>query len=103
MRRETRRERNERFGAPEKNRSPIIPKGCSHYEAWFWDLSSMRPPAMEGVAPLRPRDFAEWASASGAALSREDIYVLRSMDGAFRAAVATEQDELRQREEARRR
>ncbi|AVA22188.1 hypothetical protein QA648_09545 [Rhizobium sp. CB3171] len=93
---ETRRERNEAFEllSPEAE----VPEAGHALWDWFWDLRSARAPGFSGPAPLSHQEMLAWLHLTGNLLRREDIAVLKAMDGRYCQAVEEETEAIRARE-----
>ncbi|WP_425547693.1 phage tail assembly chaperone [Aminobacter niigataensis] len=64
---------------------------------WFWDISAGRSHGFSGPNPLSMTEIANWSALSGTVIRREEISILRAMDGAFMSAIAKEQSEAAER------
>lgn len=93
---ETRRERNEAFEllSPEAE----VPEAGHTLWDWFWDLRSAQAPGFSGPAPLSHQEMLAWLQLTGNLLRREDIAVLKVMDGRYCQAVEEETEAIRARE-----
>ena len=93
---ETRRERNEAFEllSPEAE----VPEAGHTLWDWFWDLRSAQAPGFSGLAPLSHQEMLAWLQLTGNHLRREDIAVLKAMDGRYCQAVEEETEAIRARE-----
>ena len=93
---ETRRERNEAFelDSPEAE----VPEAGYALWDWFWDLRSAQAPGFSGPAPLSNLEILAWVQLTGNLLRREEIAVLKAMDGRYCQAVEEEAEAIRTRE-----
>ena len=89
---ETRRQRNERFGAP----SPEVevPDQLLHVWDWFWELSARR---RSGPEALTFADIGEWSRLRQVDLEPIEVEFLTAMDDAYLKAVREDQEAARQR------
>lgn len=55
---------------------------------------------MDGPNPLTFTDIANWTALTGEIVSRDEIAIIRAIDGAYLTAVAQEQAEQRERSKA---
>ncbi|WP_047455846.1 hypothetical protein [Rhizobium rhizogenes] len=93
---ETRRERNEAFElvSPEAE----MPEAGYALWDWFWDLRTSQAPGFSGPAPLLNQEMLAWLQLTGNLLRREEIAVLKAMDGRYCQAVDEEAEAIRARE-----
>ncbi|AGB71743.1 MULTISPECIES: phage tail assembly chaperone [Rhizobium] len=93
---ETRRERNEAFEllSPEAE----VPEAGHPLWDWFWDLRSAQAPGFSGPVPLSHQEMLAWLQLTGNLLRREDIAVLKAMDGRYCQVVVEETEAIRARE-----
>ncbi|MGE8288663.1 MAG: phage tail assembly chaperone [Stenotrophomonas sp.] len=89
---ETRRQRNERFGAtsPEVE----VPDQLLHVWDWFWELSARR---RSGPEALTFADIGEWSRLRQVDLQPIEVEFLMAMDDAYLKAVREDQEAARQR------
>ncbi|WP_313242172.1 hypothetical protein [Stenotrophomonas sp.] len=89
---ETRRQRNERFGAtsPELH----IPDAVTHVWDWFWLLSGRR---HSGPEALTFADVGNWARLLQLELLPEEVSMLMAMDDQYLRAVREDQKAARER------
>jgi len=89
---ETRRQRNERFGAPSPEVE--IPHQLLHVWDWFWELSARR---RSGPEALTFADIGEWSRLRQVDLQPIEVEFLMAMDDAYLKAVREDQEAARQR------
>jgi hypothetical protein len=78
------------------------PVHCRHLIEWFWDLSTARSHGFDGPNPLSLSDIANWSALTGNIIRRDEITILRAMDGAYLDAVSAEMADRQEREKAKR-
>ncbi|MDP9809353.1 hypothetical protein J2W42_002201 [Rhizobium tibeticum] len=93
---ETRRERNEAFeiDSPDVD----VPDNGAFLWSWFWELRQCQAPGFSGPAPISNLELATWCQITGNIIRREEVTIMRAMDGAFRAGVDAESEAIRARE-----
>ena len=93
---ETRRQRNERFGAESPRVRP--PQNGRYLWEWYADAAATR--RMDEGMPqlLTPQEWQAWAEINGEIVRKEEFAVLMQMDRAFVYAMRKELNEQRQRE-----
>ncbi|KAF1016176.1 MAG: hypothetical protein GAK31_01665 [Stenotrophomonas maltophilia] len=89
---ETRRQRNERFGASSPQLQ--IPDAASHVWEWFWQLSGRR---HSGPEPLTFADVGQWSRLLLIDLLPEEVEMLMAMDDQYLRAVREDQAAARER------
>lgn len=91
-RKETRRQRNARFGQP----SPVVvvPPAGAHVWEWFWALSNRR---KSGPEALSFGEIGEWQRVTGTQIRPPEVEMLIQMDNAYLSAVRDEQEALIER------
>ncbi|WP_425358759.1 phage tail assembly chaperone [Aminobacter aminovorans] len=67
---------------------------------WFWDISAGRSHGFSGPNPLSMTEIANWSTLTGTVVRREELSILRAMDGAFMSAIAKEQAEVTERQKS---
>ncbi|WP_438820606.1 phage tail assembly chaperone [Aminobacter carboxidus] len=60
-------------------------------------MSAGRSHGFSGPNPLSMTEIANWSELTGTVIRREEISILRAMDGAFMSAIAKEQSEASER------
>jgi hypothetical protein len=93
---ETRRERNESFGA-ESPEAEVPDYGAFIWE-WFWQLRQAQPPGFSGPVPISSLEIAAWCQLSGNIVRREEVRILRAIDARYCAEIDKEADAIKKRE-----
>ncbi len=89
---ETRRQRNERFGA--ESPDVDVPMEGAHVWDWFWALSGRR---RSGPEALTFADVGEWQRLVMVDLLPQEVEMLMAMDDQYLRAVREDQDAARAR------
>lgn len=64
---------------------------------WFWDISAGRSHGFNGPNPLSMTEIANWSALTGTVIRREEIAIIRAMDGEYLSSAAKEQAEATER------
>lgn len=83
---ETRRVRNEKFGAPSPELQ--VPDEAAHVWDWFWTLSARRRSGPEAISYA---EIGEWQRLAGMPVRPEEVEMLIQMDNAYLDEVGLEQ------------
>lgn len=81
---------------PASELDPVHPDFAYLLE-WFWDISAGRSHGFNGPNPLSMTEISNWSVLTGTVIRREEIAILRAMDGAFMSAITKEQLEASER------